>query len=86
VKKQENKHPNKRTEGFIDLASTMHNAKSANAIYQCPECTTDLIKDASFQVKNPFTHTGSDPFIKVKFNTQTVLPPYQSFNIFGPYQ
>ena len=28
----------------------------------------------------------SDPFIKVKFNTQTVLPTYQSFNVFRPYQ
>ena len=43
-------------EGFIDLASTMQGAKHANAVFQCPHCNNvDLIKDASFQVKNPFT-------------------------------
>jgi hypothetical protein len=44
----------KRTEGFIDLTSTMQAARSANAVYLCPECSTDLILDSSSKIKNPF--------------------------------
>jgi DNA-directed RNA polymerase subunit RPC12/RpoP len=54
VKNQRKEKHHKRTEGFIDLASTMQAARSANAVYLCPECSTDLILDSSFKIKNSF--------------------------------
>jgi hypothetical protein len=61
------KHP-KRTEGFIDLAATMQAARSTNAVYLCPECSTDLILDSSFKIKNTF---AGSLVISVGFGNQT---------------
>ena len=46
MKNQRKEKHHKRTDGFIDLASTMQAARSANAVYLRPECSTDLILDS----------------------------------------
>lgn len=49
-----------REEMFIDLASTIAEAKKANVIYVCPDCSNDLILDTTFSMKNPFA--GGDGY------------------------
>lgn len=42
-----------KKERFIDLASLVDN--KSQVTYVCKECGTDLILDAEYQIKNPFS-------------------------------